>query len=450
MTEREPHLRRVNVRLLEAGMVFDRPLLAHDGGLLLNADQELSPELCSLLHTGMFEVFAPAAAAPPMLAPDAPAELSNSPDDPTAIEPVPTGTPRRVLWERQRRASLNRGELRHTADALVDSKKTRWARLPKRVLTLSEPRPLGASSVSTRPALGETERLARAELWANVITRALDEGTADLSPILDLADEIADLAARTPGALVLDALEADEVDPASPVLFGLHAIRIAALAALSAARLGWSELDARDAALTALLADSGMLLLPHSISVAPRPLVDEEFNQVRRHPAFSVAIINRLVASDRDRAVPERVELAVYQHHERDNARGYPDLVPARALHDLAKLVGACDVMVGLSSQRAHRPAFDPAAAIRELVHGAARGELNGRSVRAIIDVCGIYPPGSRVRLSTGHAGQVIAKGPGDGLRPTVRLLSARTTASRPTLNLAESTNVRVLGPIAA
>lgn len=436
-------------------MVFDRPLLTPDGSLLLQADQELTPEVCALLRAGPFEVFAPAAAAPPMHMPE-PGFEDSSGDD---TDGAPISPPRRILWERQRLAALSRGELRRSADALVASKKDRWSRLPLRVLALADATPGPMSMIANSPALGAIELLTRAELWTAVITRALDDApespTTDPAPIIDLADELADLARRRPAALLLDALNthepgSDNLQPGAPEHLALNALRVAGLAALAAARLGWSDIDIRDAALTALLADAGMLLLPPTIASAPRPLVDEEFNQVRRHPAFSVAIMNRLRAADRARGIPERVELAVYQHHERDNARGYPDLIPARGLHDLAKLIGACDVLVSLTSARAHRPALDPAAAVRELVHSAARAELNGRSVRAIVDVCGVYPPGSRVRLSSGHAGQVVAKGPGDGLRPVVKILTPRSSDTQPTINLAESTHVRVLGPMAA
>lgn len=428
----------VRTEALAPGMVFDRALVDARGEVLLQEGEELSEEVCRVLRGMAGAVFAAREAAM-----DREIEVKHT-------EGAEGSTPRRVIWEFERQCSLNRGELRRMAEGVVASKRERWAKLSTRVVSLGGAG--AAQTVAMRPAMGEMEMEARERMWADVVGSVLDEGRGETFALKALSEELVDLANRQPSGLLLDALSANMHECGSVRQVAGQALRVGMLTALVGVRLGWADVDVQAGVLAALLADSGMLLVPLAVRSAARALADEEFNQVRRHTAYSVAIVERL-SEGSTQPLPEAVGLAVYQHHERENARGYPDLSSGRNVHDFAKVIGACDVVVGMISARAHRPGCDPSRGVREVVHSAARGELSGRVVRALVDVCGLYPPGSRVRLSTGHPGVVVARGvQRDGLKPVVRLLRARGTDEQRVVDLAHPSagSVRVAGPLAA
>lgn len=438
-TEVSEALAAVRVNELTPGSVFDRALVDVQGRVVLEAGRVLSVELRDELSRHAGGVFAARAEA-------------------EAEEEREAETPRRVIWEMERQASLHRGEIRRTAERVVSERLERWHRLEKRVGTIGGGGGAGAGVSSgalghAQAAIGEAAMQSREAMWINDLSRVLDTGEGSAPGICALAEEAVELATRRPQALLLDALSPSEHGAGSVEQLAGHALRVGMLSALVAVRLGWSDDDAGSAALAGMFSDSGMLLVALNVREKARGLTDEEFNQVRRHPAYSAAIVERVREYAGSETISECVSLGVFQHHERENARGYPNLSAARAIHDVAKVVGACDVLMGMISARAHRPGLDPAAGVREVVHGAARGELNGRVVRALVDVCGVYPPGSKVRLSTGEPGLVIGRGmQRDGLRPVVRIIKARVggTGAVVDLSRSEAGGVRVLGPLAA
>lgn len=432
----------VDVAALEPGMVFDRPLVNALGDVLWREDQELHAEICEWLKSGEVPVFTPkdpGAWVKPVATNAADSKPDNQATQGKTLEKpdaAPTFDP-----------GVLRAGIRKAAHDTVHQQRERWSRMPTRVEPIGTQ---GGPSVRTsRAVLGPDERDARTRAWERAIGNLLDKGFASPAMLTDLAFELVDLSRRAPAGLLYDALSRDVYEDGSSQQLAGHALRVAMLAGLAACRMGWSDADVQGVVLSGLLADAGMLLLPTPLRSHARPLSDEELNQLHRHPAYSAMIV-RLLSKTGE--IPESVQIAVSQHHEREDARGYPDNRPGRDTHDYAKLVGVCDVMVGMISPRAHKPGIDPAAAIRDIVHFAAEGRLNGRMARALVDVCGIYPPGSRVRLSTGHAGEVVVRGPSDGSRPIVRVLATRGADRTGSIDLSRwhVQQVRVLGPLAA
>ena len=98
-----------------------------------------------------------------------------------------------------------------------------------------------------------------------------------------------------------------------------HTRRVAALAVQIGEQLGLPERRLRLLALGGLLHDMGKLSVPDEILNKPAPLTDDEFAVIRRHPRWGRDLLAELGGF-----APLVLRL-VESHHERLDARGYPN-----------------------------------------------------------------------------------------------------------------------------
>jgi putative nucleotidyltransferase with HDIG domain len=110
----------------------------------------------------------------------------------------------------------------------------------------------------------------------------------------------------------------------------------------------------------ALLHDVGTLAIPAEIFAKPGPLTPNERRRMQLHTEFG----SRLVGKWRDcRALAEIIE----QHHERLDGSGYPRGLKGDQIVLEARIVGAAEAFVALTSDRPQRAAYSHEEALRIL-----------------------------------------------------------------------------------
>ena len=194
----------------------------------------------------------------------------------------------------------------------------------------------------------------------------------DLRPAELVADEEAFLGSRV-RALMLRLADKD------PSTEG-HTRRVAALAVEIGERLGVPERRLRLLAVGGLLHDMGKLAVPDDILKKPARLSDSEYALVRRHPAWGRELLAELGGF-----APLVLRL-VESHHERLDARGYPNHQPAGNLELEVRILAVADVYDALTDERVYRPAWTPSEAF-ELLDSDAGQAFDSACVRALHDV---------------------------------------------------------------
>ena len=189
------------------------------------------------------------------------------------------------------------------------------------------------------------------------------------------------------GAELDDALTvvADFIDLKSPFMGG-HSRRCAEIAAGAAAVLGMDEDATAALRRAALVHEFGTSVVPNSIWDKPGSLSRAEFDRVELHPMVTEQMLRRSAALD-------ALNPVAAAHHEKCDGSGYH-----RRLHTDGDDLGACvlaatEVYVGLTSERADRPPFEPAKAAAEIRRLESDGVLEPRAARAVLVAAGHGEP---------------------------------------------------------
>ncbi len=152
------------------------------------------------------------------------------------------------------------------------------------------------------------------------------------------------------------------VDAKDPYTAG-HSLRVQRIALALGAQLDLSA-ESMDALRHAsLFHDIGKIAVPDAILAKPSALIDDEWEQIRRHPANGAEIVGRL--GWLRASVP-----LIRHHHERWDGNGYPDRLAGVAIPIEAAVVGLADAWDAMTTDRPYRSALSDDDAILEIRRG--------------------------------------------------------------------------------
>lgn len=276
----------------------------------------------------------------------------------------------------------------------------------------------GAWPDETRLSEFRAERVAR---FRRVFARILSGLPVSAAEVNLFITELASLRGKHPERFAQLAL----LSPRGEDYLPEHCFAVACLSIAIAASLGWSQESIRLAGTAGLLADVGMALVPAPLRVSGRPLNEFEINRVRRHPTYSVVLLEAV------EGISEEVRLAAYQHHERENGSGYPGGLRGRPsatgtrleITDLARVVAVADAFAAAAARRRYRTFKLPYDALEEIIMQASAGLFDRSCVRALVESTGLFPIGSYVLLSNGSPAMVVGVDRAAIDRPIVRVI---------------------------
>lgn len=171
----------------------------------------------------------------------------------------------------------------------------------------------------------------------------------------------------------------------------------------------------RELGLSALLHDIGKITVPQEILQKPGPLTTDEWKAMRRHPSNGAHLLDGLEGGAKATMV------VAFEHHMRHDLQGYPQPFDRQQLHLFSRIVAVADAYDAMTTMRAYRAPLRPDKAVAVLLRESRRA-FDPTLVKVFINMLGIYPVGSVVRLSTGEVGVVYEANANDLLRPKVRI----------------------------
>ncbi|HEX7086115.1 MAG TPA: HD-GYP domain-containing protein [Vicinamibacterales bacterium] len=264
---------------------------------------------------------------------------------------------------------------------------------------------MSAIRTSYREAVTIAERL-----WE----QASVEGRPDPQQAREMVDTLAQAVAQNRTALVaLTALKNYDNYTFT------HMVNVSILTMAQARSLGIDGALLREFGLAGLMHDIGKVRTPVEILNKPERLTDEEFAIMSRHVIDGAEIL---------RSTPEMPAIApvvAFEHHLRRDGSGYPAGVRRDTLCLATTLCSISDVYDAMRSQRAYQQAF-PTDRIRAVLERNDGAQFDQHLVRRFVQLIGIYPPGTLVRVDTGEMAVVLKVYAPDPHRPKVRVIADR------------------------
>lgn len=194
----------------------------------------------------------------------------------------------------------------------------------------------------------------------------------------------------------------------------LHQVNTMVYALKIGRGLSFNEKRLHELALSALLHDIGMFLIPENITGKDAKLTTDDLNAVKQHPIIGKKILETF------KAHPWTAEVA-YHHHERENGQGYPQGLLGDQISEYAKIVGIVDGYESMTHNRPYRKALKQAFSAKELIK-SKNMLFSPPIVKVFLKEISLYPLGSFVRLNNKAIGQVIGTDRARPLRPDVKI----------------------------
>ena len=158
-----------------------------------------------------------------------------------------------------------------------------------------------------------------------------------------------------------------------------HSRRVTDLTVRLARTMGFSEADCVHIRRGALLHDIGKMGIPDGILLKPAPLSPEEWDIMRRHPAYAEALLAPVEYLQPALDIP-------YCHHEKWDGTGYPRGLKGDDIPLAARMFAAVDIWDAVRSTRPYRCAW-PAQQAREHLTSLAGSHLDPEVVTAFLDL---------------------------------------------------------------
>jgi putative nucleotidyltransferase with HDIG domain len=191
-----------------------------------------------------------------------------------------------------------------------------------------------------------------------------------------------------------------------------HSVDVATMSMIIAKRLGLSNKDVYNIGVAGLLHDMGKSKIPNEILNKPARLSDEEFAIMKQHSELGYSILkNKNEFSD-------AISIAVLQHHEKMNGRGYPLGCTADKIIPYARILSIADVYDALVTERPYKKSFSQRTAVEMIM--SMSEELDIKAMRGFLETVILYPVDSTVQLSNGEDARVVENKENSVLRPTV------------------------------
>lgn len=158
-----------------------------------------------------------------------------------------------------------------------------------------------------------------------------------------------------------------------------HSERVSKYSVLIGKQMGLTEDELKALEVGGLFHDIGKIGIPDGILTKAAKLSDEEYSEIKNHPAIGVHILSGA-------EVFKEIMPIVLYHHERWDGNGYPKKLKGEAIPKLARIAAIADAFDAMTSSRAYRAALDVEVAIEEIKNNLGT-QFDPESGQAMLDL---------------------------------------------------------------
>jgi putative nucleotidyltransferase with HDIG domain len=196
-----------------------------------------------------------------------------------------------------------------------------------------------------------------------------------------------------------------------------HMVNVSALAMAQARALNIEGPLLREFGFAALMHDIGKVNTPLDVLNKPDKLTKGEFDVMKRHVVDGAHILRRTPE------MPALAPIVAFEHHLKQDLSGYPENIGSRKLNLCTMIVSIADVFDALRSNRPYRQGL-ATARIRAIMGEQGNPAFNQVLLKRFVNLMGLFPVGTLVRLTTEEVAVVTAEHPSDPFRPQVKIMT--------------------------
>ncbi|MFC1815159.1 HD-GYP domain-containing protein [Thermodesulfobacteriota bacterium] len=234
--------------------------------------------------------------------------------------------------------------------------------------------------------------------------------------------------------MVTNLIEDDEVYSAISTLrvfddyLYTHSVNVAMLSMCIGRRINLSRRNLVSLGICALFHDLGKIEIPNEVLHKKDKLDVSELKLIEEHSLNSARLLLILKASPESKA---RILVPMFEHHLKYDLSGYPQAEWKKPLTLFGKIISIADKYDTLTSSRAYRKfLLSPDRALGYMFDRAGI-EFDPSLIKVLINILGVYPVGTLLRLETGELALVVSSPSRDfSKRPLVCVLEKENDGS--------------------
>jgi HD-GYP domain-containing protein (c-di-GMP phosphodiesterase class II) len=200
-----------------------------------------------------------------------------------------------------------------------------------------------------------------------------------------------------------------------------HSVNVAMLSMCIGRRINLSRRNLVNLGMGALFHDLGKIEIPNEILHKKEKLNDNELRMIQAHSLNSSRLMLKLKASPDSKA---RILVPMFEHHLKYDLSGYPHADWKKPLTLFGKIISIADKYDTLTSSRVYRKSLlSPDRALGYMFDRAGK-DYDPILIKVFINIMGVYPVGTLLKLDTGELALVVSSPSRDfSKRPLVCIL---------------------------
>lgn len=164
----------------------------------------------------------------------------------------------------------------------------------------------------------------------------------------------------------------------------------------------------------ALLHDIGKTKIEPELIYKPGPLSNDEVSTLQNHVLHSYKMIE-------NHNLPQSIKLGVLMHHERVDGSGYIMHYKGDQIHKFAKIISIIDIYEAMTQERPYRKKIVPLDAL-QYIKSISVSKLDYSLANKFITMTANSYKDTKVKLSTGHIGEIVFINPKAVNKPLVKV----------------------------
>lgn len=216
-----------------------------------------------------------------------------------------------------------------------------------------------------------------------------------------------------------------------------HCLRSTIFSIIIGAQMKLPEPRLYELAVAASIHEIGQIRLPPQLYITDKPLSAQARALLSTHVVLGFNIL-------KENNFPPIIQLAVLEHHERENGTGYPRHLLGTKISTYGKILAVACVYEAISAPRQYKEAKSIYEAMIEMLRNSNKA-YDENVVKALVQAISLFPIGSYVYLSNGKIAQVTDTNPNDPRTPLVQIIGEKNELGNPKIVMTDNEKLRIV-----